>query len=354
MNDKTKTKKELVLEVQELRSRLTEAEETLRAIRSGEVDALVVLTPEGERVFTLEGADYPYRLLIEQMNEGAFTMAMDGTILYCNSRFAEIVKKPLEQVINSSFSQFILPEDQWAIDAAVREERGEKGRWEIHLRAGDGSAVPVYLSVNFIEMDHVRAICAVVTDLTEQKGYEELLKSAKLAQSILDQSTEAILICDQKGRIMHTSQEAFRQFPGELLYQSFDSVCPLSMGSSSPLQPKHFSISSVLSGETIGSVEVTHSRGDAPESCFLLSARPLTFNGTKIVGCVVTLVDITGRKQIEAELSRLASFPRLNPNPVVEVDFLGQVYYSNPAAEHMFPDLRITALDHPWLADLEK
>jgi len=42
-----------------------ETEETLRAILSGEVDGLVVSTPEGDRVFTLSGADYPYRIMVE-------------------------------------------------------------------------------------------------------------------------------------------------------------------------------------------------------------------------------------------------------------------------------------------------
>ena len=67
---------------------LQEAEETLDAIRSGEVDALVVAGPEGERVFTLRGAEHPYRVMVESMNEGAISLALDGTILYCNGAFA--------------------------------------------------------------------------------------------------------------------------------------------------------------------------------------------------------------------------------------------------------------------------
>jgi hypothetical protein len=41
------------LELEELRQRLQEAEETLDAIRNGKVDALVVSGPSGEKVFTL-------------------------------------------------------------------------------------------------------------------------------------------------------------------------------------------------------------------------------------------------------------------------------------------------------------
>src|SRR5215208_8166703 len=78
-------------EIEELRQRLEEAEETLRAIREGEVDALVVESPEGEMIYTLTTADYPYRLMIEQMNEGAVSVSPDSIILYSNRNFAGIL-----------------------------------------------------------------------------------------------------------------------------------------------------------------------------------------------------------------------------------------------------------------------
>src|SRR5262245_45988818 len=90
-----------------LRTRLDEAEETLRALRSGEVDALVVYTPKGEQVFTLKGADQTYRLLVETMSEGAVTLTLEGTVLYSNRHFAAMVGAPLQHVIGSAFVDFI-------------------------------------------------------------------------------------------------------------------------------------------------------------------------------------------------------------------------------------------------------
>ena len=84
-----------------LRTRLAEAEETLRAIRQGEVDALVVEGSDGSQVYTLRGADEPYRNLIEQMQEGAVVLTRRGEILYSNSPFATLVGEPLERVIGS-------------------------------------------------------------------------------------------------------------------------------------------------------------------------------------------------------------------------------------------------------------
>ncbi len=60
-----------------LRARLEELEETLRAIRSGEVDALVVESSGGDQVFTLKSADQTYRLMVEQMQKGAATLSDD-------------------------------------------------------------------------------------------------------------------------------------------------------------------------------------------------------------------------------------------------------------------------------------
>ena len=90
-----------VVELDDLRQRLREAEETLAAIRNGEVDSLIVTGPHGDQVFSLKGAEQPYRVFVEQMLEGAVTLSGDGTILYCNRRFAEMLRSRLEKVIGS-------------------------------------------------------------------------------------------------------------------------------------------------------------------------------------------------------------------------------------------------------------
>ena len=90
-----------------LQARLSELQETLDAIRSGAVDALVVAGPEGDQIFTLKGADESYRVLVEAMNEGAVTVDGEGTILYSNTRFAILLKTPLEKVLGVPLPGFI-------------------------------------------------------------------------------------------------------------------------------------------------------------------------------------------------------------------------------------------------------
>jgi len=172
----TKNAKDLLAENEDLRLRLEEALDTLRAIRSGEVDALVVSTPQGDQVYTLKGAERSSRLILETLNEGVLTVAEDGTIIYSNSRFVEMLKIPLQKVIGSSIYDFIFPADRPAFQAILEQSGNEKGKGEVSLRTGDETLVPMRLSINPLEIEEVSAICIVAVDLTEQKQTEKQLR----------------------------------------------------------------------------------------------------------------------------------------------------------------------------------
>ena len=293
---KTRTREQLLAELEALKQRLEEAEETLRAIRGGEVDGLVVEGPGGPQVYTLKGAETAYRAFVEQVQEGAATMLPDGTILYCNRRFAEMLKVPLESVIGSSVRDFIAPMDQPTFQATIQEG----GRSEIHLKTSP-EPLPVHLSASHLNIDGSPTVSLIVTDLTENKRYEEIVVSERLSRLILEQSTEAILVCDERGMIIRVSERAHRYYPRRLLLQPFDEVAGLY--SAEDFHPKKFSIASVLNGSIVRGLEVTTESGKGSVTHFLLSARPLWELGRKMLGCVVTLTDITARKGAEQALA---------------------------------------------------
>jgi PAS domain-containing protein len=114
----TKREKELQWENEELRARLYESEETLRAIREGEVDAVVVSGSRGDQIFSLFGTESIYRLIVETMREAAFTVTFDGKILYCNTQFGEFVQQPTEQIIGHMLQEFVA-EDNWATATSI-------------------------------------------------------------------------------------------------------------------------------------------------------------------------------------------------------------------------------------------
>jgi len=163
-------------QIDALKARLEEAEETLRAIYEGEVDALLVHGPDGEQVYTLKGAETPYRLLLERMNEGALTINDDGTVLYCNGRFAEMAKKPMERIVGSTCQAYFSTEDYAAFQKLLKKARKDGAKREFIFRAGDGSLVPVEVSARALRLEGVDGFSVLVTDITEIKRSEKSLQ----------------------------------------------------------------------------------------------------------------------------------------------------------------------------------
>jgi len=164
------SRQKLVAELEDLRARLAEAEEVLRAIRNGEVDAVVVASVRGERVHTLSGADRIPRQLIERMSEGAATLSANGVILYCNVSLSKMLGQPIEQVMGTALKNYLSPADQQTLDAILAQARIGASRREINLKTSEGGTVPVYLSASRFQSEGPEIVfCLVITDLTEQK-----------------------------------------------------------------------------------------------------------------------------------------------------------------------------------------
>ena len=165
----------IILEVDQFRIRLEEAEEMLRAIRRGEVDALVIEERRGDQVYTLKSPDHSFRLMIEAMGQGAVTLTPDGIILYCNGCFARMLKMPAEEVMNRPLQGFLTPAGRGLFEKLLGTEDGGHGHAEIELVAADGMKVPAYLALTSLCLDEERVLCLVVTDLTEQKQNEKMV-----------------------------------------------------------------------------------------------------------------------------------------------------------------------------------
>jgi len=103
---------------------LTEAADMLRAIRYGEIDALVVEGPGRSQIYTLHSAEEPYRVLVEQMQEGAVVLSDRGDIVFANASFAALVDEPLESVVGSRMDRFVAESDRRDVDALLDQESG--------------------------------------------------------------------------------------------------------------------------------------------------------------------------------------------------------------------------------------
>ncbi|PKO18905.1 hypothetical protein CVU37_05910 [candidate division BRC1 bacterium HGW-BRC1-1] len=250
----------------------------------------------GEQVYTLSGADRVYRQLVETMSEGALTLSPDGVILYCNVRLAEMLGQPLDQILGRALRDYIPPADQQELDAILSQQATAPGRREINLKTGEGRVVPVYLSASRMQSEGAELVFfLVLTDLTEQKDHEQIAAAERLARLILEQAVAAIVVCDEQGRILRASQAAQRFCTGRPFLRPFAEMFPLRTDTSDP-----FHLAPVLQGETLRNADVTLEL-QGQEFHFILNAGPL-LSGEQLVGCVVTLTDITERRRAQESL----------------------------------------------------
>jgi PAS domain S-box-containing protein len=148
-----------------LRAELEDARETLAAIQSGAVDALVIDAPDGPRIYTLEGAEQVYRNLIESMQDGAVTLNAEGAIDYCNRRFAELLKLPLGKIIGHRLEEWVDAANYPAMTALLAEGADRR---ELLFDSADGTKTPTLVSIVPLPDSSIQGICLVVTDLTER------------------------------------------------------------------------------------------------------------------------------------------------------------------------------------------
>ncbi len=192
--------------LREMEARLAELEETLRAIHHGEVDALVVSAPEGDRVFTLQGADQPYRVMVETINEGAATLTVNGLVLYANRRFAEMVSIPLEKLIGSNLHNIVQTLQCPTLDELLERAQTAPQKEECYLLVTGGKRLPAYLSLSPLKGPGFQGICMIATDLTEQKSrHEELMKTNELLKAEIAER-------ERVEDLVRQTEEVFRSF----------------------------------------------------------------------------------------------------------------------------------------------
>jgi PAS domain S-box-containing protein len=305
------TRQDLLDQIRDLQERLDEAEETLRALRSGEVDAVVASGPDGDRVYTLQGADEGYRVMVETMAEGALAVSRDGLILFSNEQFASLLGVPLKRAIGSSISDFIAGEDTSMLAALLA---GSGAKAEVRLKKRTDELVPALLSANKLLFDGAECICLIVTDLTDQKRSQEIVAAERLARSILDQAAGAILVVDPSGRIVRASRATEELATGTVLLRKFDDVFRLRADSGTDSGTdsggKDYTLEEILSmvrdRGSVAGLKATARTLDGRALDVLLSASLLTGANSECLGSIVLLSDVSGLKRAEEAVRQLS------------------------------------------------
>ncbi len=162
-----KVVRELIEENERLRIRLQEAEDTIAAIREGAVDAVIVQGAQGDRVFTLSGEDVIYRRLVETMHEAGLTVTPEGTVLFCNQRFADMVRLPMEEIIGHPVQRLIEPSSRGDLAALLEAVQAGPCRQRLVFRSADGTSIPSQVGANVLRQGDLVSVCLVVSDTSE-------------------------------------------------------------------------------------------------------------------------------------------------------------------------------------------
>ncbi|MCF8081647.1 MAG: PAS domain S-box protein [Deltaproteobacteria bacterium] len=342
MKRQEKTRAELLAEIADLERRLADSEDTLEAIRNGEVDAIYVEGPVGDQVFTLKGANHTYRTLIEEMNQGAVTTTQDRTILYVNPAFAKLLQRPPQGLVGTALDQYIGPESEPVFETLCKEGFQGGARGEIALAEKAGGSIPVYASMNRVLLEDEPILCIAVTDLREQKRQEAIVQAERFSRAVLEASEELFSKAFHSAPFL-MSISSIEQ--GEF-FEVNDTFCRVTgyereeiIGSTSvdlvflSREDRQRLNREIAQNGRVRGVEVELRKKSGEFFTCLYFAEVISLKqGRRLLSIAE---DITERRQVEADRTRLMTAIEQMDEIVVITDARGNIQYVNPAFERI-------------------
>jgi len=321
MTPATSPEEQLRAENAELRARLAEAEETLRAIRSGEVEALVVETADGPQIFTLASADATSNRLrgeiLSQVSDSVIAMDLQQRVTYMNAAAERQYRISAGDVLGRQLShvfsrQWPSAEAEAATWVALREHgewRGEvihrthDGRelqveaWQTRLRDAAGADAGMVTAIRDIsERQHSAAELQRVSVLLDT-----LLRTAPIGFCFLDRDLRYVRINEILAEINGISAEAhLGRHVSEIVPTLFDTLRAVT---GRILATGEAVLNHEFSGETSSAPGITR--------FWSQSWYPARDGAGEILGFGAIVEDITERKQYETNLHESETRMRL-------------------------------------------
>jgi PAS domain S-box-containing protein len=278
-----------------------DAEQVIHAIHHGDVDAFVVMKGTDPQVVTLAGADEPYRVLVQRMNEGVLTVGSDGCIIFVNDRLSELTGFPTDDLIDRHVATLFGGDPPRLVpDASL----------EASLLRCDDSQLPVKVWTRSISIGDKSATLVTLTDLSVYRRAEQLAAAERFTRSILEQATNAIIVLAPDGSITHASLMAEDLAEQPPVGRAFSQAFPIEAYNTADTLLERFSpkeLDHALATKPFHGVEIKFRSERLSNRVFLLSAGPLLDEKKLSVGSIVTLTEITERKHAEEQQATIAS-----------------------------------------------
>ena len=301
----------------------------------------------------LSESEMKYRTIFEKSTDAV--ILMNGKILDCNPAAEQLWGLPRERIIGHDpveFSPVVQPDGAVSEEAAATynlaayEWGTQFFSWQ--YRNNDGRLVDTDVSLSSVTVVGERRLIAIIRDVTARKHAEEAIeKSEQTLRLITDSVSDMVWLLDldlvpvyispSAGRLRDYSLEELRQLPLD-----------------HRLAPESAALALSMRDDLLGSVdrkdgklpdpvtlELEFSKKDGStfwsENTFTL----IRDDEGKPVQILAVGRDITERIHLENQVRRLASFPQLNPEPVVEINLEKEITFSNPACQILLQKLRM-------------
>jgi PAS domain S-box-containing protein len=290
--------------IADLRLRLAEAEETLRAIRENEVDALVMRGHLDDEIFTIGGDPESYRTFMEVMEPGAAALDGSGRVLYANSTLTRLLGMSLAELQGKVLADVLAVDTGNEIGRLLKEAHTTRQSREVQLPRGKGVDLHLIAMASPMQIGTTSGHAVTFANVTERVLNEGAEQSEHAARAVIASANEAVLVCDRDGIITHANAAASIVYDGNPIGQEFAEIIPLLFRDSTGILQADDMIAMVIAGTPLRGVEATASKAPKVKD-YLVSAAPLRVAGDRISGAVVTMVDLSQRKAAEKQQTLL-------------------------------------------------
>ena len=302
---------------------------------------------------SLRESERKYRIVADNTFDWEFWVDTDGKYLYSSPSCLEMTGYSAEEFINDPDLKFqvIYEEDLPAFRKHHFEEarHGKPDELEYRIITKDGKTKWIdHVCQPVREEGRYIGTRGCNRDITERKRAEDAARASDVRfRSLIQNASDIIRILDREGRIIYdspSSEKILGYPPGYTLGKS-----PLEFMHPDDRARMEKELGEVYDSKNPGTMSEFRLRKADGEYLEVESTGRNMIGVRGVDGIVVTTRPITERKLAEQKIAYIASFPELNTNPIIEIDDIGRIIYTNPAADRLFPDLRTSGACHKML-----
>lgn len=281
---------------------------------------------------------------LDVLDEPMYMVDLEDRIIRANKAFYRHIKSTPENALGEAVINFTHPEGE-ETPCKVCKARKNLLDTVIVLEPDDPvnkSRIPLEITIKVIRDTDNKpiAILQKMHDLSEVREQEkENQRNERLFSELLDSTPDPLIISNVDGTIVLVNTQFEKQIGykrEEIIGFKIEKLVPSEFISSHIEHRKIFSSKSQQRPmNAVDNLHIVHK--DSHLIPVKISLTPFTIDKDKLI--ITTIHDISSIIEKEKELKRLATFPELNPNPIIEFKKDGEITYANKAATDNFPEL---------------